>query len=104
MTPATVHYGRADLTAARRQVLLEAHRAHPERFVHGAPQPPVLPPQVWINPPPGKTTPQEAAGATSIVPSIPGLPPDSSYPEAIASDANRERTELTARPSLIEAH
>ena len=40
MTPAAVHYGRADeLNAARRQVLLEAHRAHPERFVHGTPQP-----------------------------------------------------------------
>ena len=65
MTPAAVHYGRADeLNAARRQVLLEAHRAHPERFVHGTPQPPVLPRQVWINPPPEKTTPQEALGAT----------------------------------------
>ena len=53
MTPAAVHYGRADeLNAARRQVLLEAHRAHPERFVHGTPQPPVLPRQVWINPVP----------------------------------------------------
>ena len=49
-----------ELNAARRQVLLEAHRAHPERFVHGTPPPPVLPRQVWINPPPEKTTPQEA--------------------------------------------
>ncbi len=45
MTPADVHYGRAEqLTTARRQVLLEAHRTHPERFVRGTPQPPVLPP------------------------------------------------------------
>ena len=52
MTPADVHYGRAEqLTTARRQILLEAHRTHPERFVHGTPQPPVLPPQAWINPP-----------------------------------------------------
>ena len=44
MTPADVHFGRAEqLTTARRQILLEAHRAHPERFVRGTPQPPVLP-------------------------------------------------------------
>ena len=46
MTPADVHYGRAEqLTTARRQILLEAQQAHPERFVRGTPQPPVLPPQ-----------------------------------------------------------
>ena len=96
MTPAAVHYGRADeLNAARRQVLLEAHRAHPERFVHGTPQPPVLPRQVWINPPPEKTTPQEALGATFSGRPIPELPPDSSYPDAIASEPNRDRTALT---------
>ena len=96
MTPAAVHYGRADeLNAARRQVLLEAHRAHPERFVHGTPQPPVLPRQVWINPPPEKTTPQEALGATFSGHPIPELPPDSSYPDAIASEPNRDRTALT---------
>ena len=51
MTPADVHYGRAEqLTTARRQILLEAQQAHPERFVRGTPQPPVLPPQAWINP------------------------------------------------------
>ena len=45
MTPADVHYGRAEqLTIARRQILLEAQQAHPERFVRGTPQPPVLPP------------------------------------------------------------
>ena len=55
MTPADVHYGRAEqLTTARRQILLEAHRTHPERFVRGTPQPPVLPLQAWINPPPKK--------------------------------------------------
>ena len=43
MTPADVHYGRAEqLTTARRQILLEAQQAHPERFVRGTPQPPVL--------------------------------------------------------------
>ena len=43
MTPADVHYGRAEqLTTARRQILLEAQQAHPERFVRGTPQPPVF--------------------------------------------------------------
>ncbi len=66
MTPADVHYGHAEqLTTARRQILLEAHRTHPERFVRGTPQPPVLPPQAWINPPTEKTTLLNVAQATS---------------------------------------
>ena len=65
---------------------------------------PVLPRQVWINPPPEKTTPQEALGATFSGRPIPELPPDSSYPDALASEPNRDRTALTPRPSLIEAH
>ena len=66
MTPADVHYGRAEqLTTARRQILLEAQQAHPERFVRGTPQPPVLPPQAWINPPLEKTTLHDAAQALS---------------------------------------
>ena len=36
MTPADVHYGRAEqLSDARREILLDAQRAHPERFVRG---------------------------------------------------------------------
>ena len=76
MTPADVHYGRAEqLTTARRQILIEAQRAHPERFVRGTPQPPVLPPQAWINPPPEKTTLHNAAQAPLAAASIPGVPP-----------------------------
>jgi len=37
--------------AARQQVLMAAHEAHPERFVRGTPKPPALPTAVWINPP-----------------------------------------------------
>ena len=73
MTPAVVHQGRAEkVSAARRQILLKAYQVHPERFVRGTPQPPVLPSQAWINPPPTKTTRQEAAGATFSGGSIPG--------------------------------
>jgi putative transposase len=52
LTPATVHYGQAvETIAARQQVLVEAYKAHPERFVRGTPKPPALPTAVWINPP-----------------------------------------------------
>ena len=53
MTPAAVHYGQAEaMHEQRRQVLAEAYVAHPERFVHGEPIPPLWPEEVWINPPP----------------------------------------------------
>lgn len=53
LTPATVHYGRtAKVLAVRQQALLAAHAAHPERFVHGPPQPLAPPTAVYINPPP----------------------------------------------------
>ena len=52
LTPADVHYGRAEqITSARAQVLEGAYAAHPERFVGKPPQPPRLPEQVWINKP-----------------------------------------------------
>lgn len=52
MTPAAVHYGRAeDLRNDRVRVLERAFQTNPERFVHGKPQPPRLPRAVWINPP-----------------------------------------------------
>ena len=52
MTPATVHYGRADaLHAARTRVLQQAYARTPERFVRRAPTPPPLPTAAWINKP-----------------------------------------------------
>lgn len=52
LTPATVHYGRAQAVLDQRQQVLEAaYAAHPERFVHGLPKPPSLPTEVWINKP-----------------------------------------------------
>lgn len=58
MTPAMVHYGRAEQVRDKRaSILTAAYAAHPERFVHGPPRPPALPEAVWIN----KPTIQEAA-------------------------------------------
>jgi len=52
VTPAVVHQGRAAAFQAQRaQVLHDAYRRHPERFVHGPPRPPETPKAVWINPP-----------------------------------------------------
>ena len=52
LTPEMVHYGRAEtVIAARRLVLEEAYRKHPERFVRQPPEPLSLPAAVWINPP-----------------------------------------------------
>jgi putative transposase len=64
LTPAVVHYGRAELVLAERhQVKLAAYREHPERFVNGPPSPQRLPVAVWINPPEKKTL-QDAPGST----------------------------------------
>jgi putative transposase len=52
LTPADVHYGRADaIIAARQRALDAAHAAHPERYVRGRPKHPSPPTAVWINPP-----------------------------------------------------
>jgi putative transposase len=52
LTPADVHYGRADhVITARAAVLDGAYGAHPERFVGKPPQPPRLREAVWINRP-----------------------------------------------------
>jgi putative transposase len=51
-TPHDVHYGLAAQRHSARSIVLEsAHRAHPERFVNGAPVPKSLPTEVWINKP-----------------------------------------------------
>jgi putative transposase len=52
LTPADVHFGRAEaVLAQRQQVLAAAYHKHPERFVKGQPTPSQLPQTVWINPP-----------------------------------------------------
>lgn len=52
MTPQEVHHGLTEqIYQGRREVLLEAYRKNPERFVRKPPQPPRLPGAVWINPP-----------------------------------------------------
>ena len=53
LTPEVVHTQRAEQVRDLRQRTLDvAYAAHPERFVRKPPQPPALPTEVWINPPP----------------------------------------------------
>lgn len=52
LTPAQVHFGRAQaVLAEREEVLRRAYERHPERFVRGLPRVAPLPSAVWINPP-----------------------------------------------------
>ena len=68
LTPEMVHYGRAEeVIAARRAVLKNAFRSHPERFVNKQPEPLQLPAAVWINPPANPGEIQPTATLNSIV-------------------------------------
>jgi putative transposase len=52
LTPSDVHHGRAgERCAARSLILLDAWKAHPERFVRGQPHPPKLASIAYINRP-----------------------------------------------------
>ena len=52
LTPADVHFYRAQAVIQKRQIVLQAaYHKTPERFVKGLPVPPQLPRAVWINPP-----------------------------------------------------
>ena len=67
LTPADVHYGRADkVLEARQRVLHAAYDAHPERFVNGPPSPRGLPREVWINPPTALYLTEERGESTLI--------------------------------------
>ncbi len=121
MTPQMVHFGHdAQVTQQRARVLQTAYERHPERFVKGIPQPPLLPETVWINPPrtdPGLSIP---AGLVAGHAAQPGHHPDpdnlyaartpisedvptlSSFQESCASNSVRP-TSLSAYPSTPTA-
>ncbi len=61
LTPADVHFGRAQaVLAQRQQVLAAAYQKNPERFVKGQPTVQQLPQAVWINPPKPALQPEES--------------------------------------------
>jgi putative transposase len=85
LTPADVHFNRAQAVLQKRQETLRAaYERHPERFVKGRSAPASLPPAVWINPPVSQSSPQNknennhcksvvpvSFGGTLIVPEFP---------------------------------
>lgn len=67
LTPADVHYGRAEEKLAQRQVVLQrAYAAHPERFVNGPPTLSPLPAAVWINRPATADGPADSAPSATL--------------------------------------
>jgi putative transposase len=107
LTPAMVHYGRAEEVLAQRQKTLDvAFAAHPERFVRKPPAPLPLPEAVWINPPDSnkKGLPVDSDGkpdAPSAHPR-PGYPSSSCVPAELAfvspDTAMLPETSLTDHP------
>ncbi len=66
LTPADVHFGRAQSVLDRRQQVLQAaYLKNPERFVKGPSIPASLPSAVWINPPKAPTRPEEQRPSSS---------------------------------------
>jgi putative transposase len=64
LTPADVHFGRAEARwKTRATTLAAAYEDHPERFVRRAPQPPPLPTAAWINKPKPSLEPPSGNGS-----------------------------------------
>ncbi|MDB5035457.1 MAG: Integrase catalytic region [Chlorobi bacterium] len=64
LPPSSVHHGHAEEMLGRRnEVLAEAYRRYPERFVKGVPKAGMVPSAVWINKPSAIVV---AAGAESL--------------------------------------
>ena len=105
LTPATVHYGLANqVLATRQRTLLTAYRAHPERFVRRAPQPPILPRAAWINPPVKKTTSHDGPQSTISTPGNPWVPPASGDVEATTRSCDEPPTLCTSSSTAEAAH
>lgn len=61
LTPAMVHFGRAQQVLAQRQAVFDAaYASYPERFVRKPPAPLALPGEVWINKPTRSSTEEES--------------------------------------------
>ena len=64
LTPHQHHRGEGAVITAQRQAALDAaYAAHPERFVRGRPQAPLIPTAAWINPPTASIVSQVAPGS-----------------------------------------
>ena len=92
MSPAMVHYGKAEQVSSQRQVVLaSAYDDHPERFVRGLPTPPSLPEAAWINKP--------KVESMSVVDVDDQLIPEVSETMALEEDT-RSRNDIEIVPSV----
>lgn len=86
LTPASVHYGRAqEILSQRGKALDAAYEAHPERFRGLRPKRPLLPEAVWINPPDRSSQGNEKGLPKtdgSRKPDAPSAHPRSGYPSS----------------------
>ena len=95
MTPCDVHYGLAQKKWRQRErTLIAAFRAHPERFPHGVPSPPLVPTQVWINKPQTEAAAAEPADQRAPQSAQAG---DAEQDNAFAASAQDAATEKTTR-------
>jgi putative transposase len=105
LTPAAVHYARAESTIAKRQDLLDAaYRLHPERFVNHPPRHPQLPAAVWINAPapaPDEGEGQCEAQATAHT-SDPACPGGACHGERLSDEPGTGRTGVARSASHLD--
>jgi putative transposase len=100
LTPADVHYGRADDVLARRHLArLKGYEAHPERFPHGRPKPTAVPNAVYINPP--KALDVTSAGAE---PAVRAGAPDDAFGERQPPTGGHHSADHLAPPTQELAH
>jgi putative transposase len=95
LTPADVHYGRADDVLGRRHLArLKGYEAHPERFPHGPPRRVLVPDAVYINPPKGPDSSLCSSSGAEQVVRVDALD-DALGERKPPSDGHRSRTPTT---------
>ena len=91
LTPADVHYDRADEVLRRRHAaMMVAYAAHPERFVGQPPIAKLLPAAVYINPPRPAAQP-EAGGKPAPLAGVPAGGPTDEHCGLLAGRGSSER-------------
>lgn len=105
LTPHDVHHGLSEERRSQRaEVLRSAHRAHPERFVRGAPVPAPVPTAVWINKPKsgGQRDDTAAVSATEVAPATATPPADSGPANAGSLRRSRAKNETPRAQAVAE--
>jgi len=101
LTPATVHSGKVETARQQRQnVLDDAYKDHPDRFVAGRPTPPEAPEEVWINQPKSKANESSESDGLAVSGREPGAHAESRGSKvALDSDKRLAKLEHPLVPS-----